>query len=260
MARYDAGDYRGALARFQQGYAMEHEPAFLYNIGRCHEQLGEVHPAIDAYERYLTESPQGEDAGDVQTRITRLQGEVRRAEGSTGSSPPPAHAELAEPGRPTEAGRRGRFMLGPGLSVLSPRQNPLILRFEAELRYEVTPGWRLVGDLSYIQVGEAGDTLSEEGLGLLVGALREWPLGAPESASFFPHARLGLALERTSTRHESSSFFVGARGGPGIDWRIVPRGSLSLDLEVGTGLLFINGDALYELTVGGTLRILFDFG
>jgi tetratricopeptide repeat protein len=266
MSLYQAGNYRGALDRFEQGYAIEHEPAFLYNIGRCHEQLGEIHPAIDAYEQYLTVNPDGRDAQDVQGRITHLQEQADRE--SAEASPPPTAATPAEPsgteGEEAPPGPRGKHQLGGGLAVVSPRQNPLTLRFEVEYRFQIAAGWRLTGDVSYIQIGESGDSLSEHGFGAWAGILREWTLGDPARASWYPHARLGLAFERTTTRHATSSILVAARGGPGIDWRVVPHGSLSLDLEVGMGMLSISagsGDAAkFELTLGVVLRLLFDFG
>ncbi|MBI2898480.1 MAG: hypothetical protein HYY06_33320 [Deltaproteobacteria bacterium] len=129
---------------------------------------------------------------------------------------------------------------------------------------EVAQGWRLVGDVSYVRIGESGDSLSEDGLGLTAGFLREWALGSPEGASLFPHIRAQLVFEATSTRHASSSKLIAGRGGAGLDFRFVPHASLDLDLELGMGLLSIGGgsgdSAVFELTAGGALRVLFDLG
>lgn len=39
--QYDAGQFREALGMFEQAKAIKPLPAFDYNIGRCHEQLGQ---------------------------------------------------------------------------------------------------------------------------------------------------------------------------------------------------------------------------
>src|SRR5271166_3843319 len=58
---YRAGDYAGALSAFQSAEALSPSPAAEYNIGRCHERLGQLAEAVAAYERYLAEAPDAPD-------------------------------------------------------------------------------------------------------------------------------------------------------------------------------------------------------
>jgi tetratricopeptide (TPR) repeat protein len=50
---YDRGQFLEALHEFQAGRAVSNRPAFLYNIGRCYERLGDWQAAADAYDAYL---------------------------------------------------------------------------------------------------------------------------------------------------------------------------------------------------------------
>jgi tetratricopeptide (TPR) repeat protein len=72
MMQYDLGHYREALRTFEQAKATKSLPAFDYNIGRCHEQLGQWRQAIDAYERYVKSEPPPSDAADVRAHIAAL--------------------------------------------------------------------------------------------------------------------------------------------------------------------------------------------
>ena len=158
------------------------------------------------------------------------------------------------------------FHVGGGIAPLvwMPANNPLSVRFELEFRWTPAPPWSLIADVSYIQIGEAGSTLAEDGIDLWVGGMREWAVGGADDARWFPHARAGLVFEATSTRRASSAKFIALRAGPGIDWNFASTVRLNLDLELGLGLLAIKagseGDsALFELTLGLALRILWGF-
>lgn len=56
--RFRKGDYQGALSGYQEAYNLSKEPLLLFNIGQCHSNLKQYQEAIDAYQRFLTESPQ----------------------------------------------------------------------------------------------------------------------------------------------------------------------------------------------------------
>lgn len=158
------------------------------------------------------------------------------------------------------------FHVGGGLAPLvwMPANNPLSVRFELELRWTPSFPWTLVADVSYIQIGESGTTLAEDGIDLFLGGMREWAIGDVETASLFPHVRAGLVFESTSTKRATSAKFIAFRAGPGMDWNFFNSVRLNLDLELGLGLLSIKsgseGDsALAELTLGLALRLLWGF-
>jgi tetratricopeptide (TPR) repeat protein len=50
---YAARDYRRAIEKFIQAYAIDADPNLLFNIARCYEELGEVDAAIEKYETFL---------------------------------------------------------------------------------------------------------------------------------------------------------------------------------------------------------------
>ena len=166
--------------------------------------------------------------------------------------------------------RPPRFFIGGGVAPLvwMPANNPLSVRVEGELRWAPVPEWAVIADISYIQIGESGTALAEDGIDLFVGGMRQWAIGGGEGEGakprFFPHARAGLVFEATSTRRDSSAKFIALRAGPGIDWNAFADARLNLDLELGLGLLAIKagseGDsALAELTLGLAIRFLWGF-
>jgi hypothetical protein len=67
---YEAHNYRVALDEFMTAQRLHRVPAFDYNIGRCHDLLGEPRPALESYERYLATNPA--DAPQVRARIEEL--------------------------------------------------------------------------------------------------------------------------------------------------------------------------------------------
>jgi hypothetical protein len=52
-ALYAARDYRRAIEKFIQAYAIDSDPNLLFNIARCYEELGETDAAIEKYETFL---------------------------------------------------------------------------------------------------------------------------------------------------------------------------------------------------------------
>src|SRR5688500_15364231 len=52
-ALYAARDYRRAIEKFIQAYAVDADPNLLFNIARCYEELGETDAAIEKYEVFV---------------------------------------------------------------------------------------------------------------------------------------------------------------------------------------------------------------
>lgn len=67
---YNRGDYRGALAQFEQAFKYSQKPEMHHNIGRCHEALGQLEQAIRSYEEFLKSGPP--NAVQIQARIDNL--------------------------------------------------------------------------------------------------------------------------------------------------------------------------------------------
>jgi tetratricopeptide (TPR) repeat protein len=57
LARYEAGDFAGAMAAFDAGYAVEPRPAFLFAAAQAARRSGDCRRAIDYYDRFLASDP-----------------------------------------------------------------------------------------------------------------------------------------------------------------------------------------------------------
>lgn len=69
---YEAKRFGEALVEFEQARKAKRLPAFDYNIGMCHAQLGHLQQAIDAFSAYRAATV-GPDAADADQRIADLQ-------------------------------------------------------------------------------------------------------------------------------------------------------------------------------------------
>lgn len=78
-AKFKAGDYRGAIADFQAADALVPSPILSYNIGLCHEKLGEPEAAVQSYRDYLRRRPDAPNRTQVEGRIARIEGEIAAA-------------------------------------------------------------------------------------------------------------------------------------------------------------------------------------
>jgi tetratricopeptide (TPR) repeat protein len=67
-ARYREKDYAGAVALFERAYALQPDPAILFNIGRIHEQANNVDAAIVYYQKFIAD-----ESVDIGLRDTALQ-------------------------------------------------------------------------------------------------------------------------------------------------------------------------------------------
>jgi iron complex outermembrane receptor protein len=116
-ARFRAGDFRGAIAEFQQADRLVPSPILAYNQALCHDRLGETEPAVRLYRDYLARRPDAPNRAEVEGRIAALEAapappleEAPTAPPPGAIPPPPAAPEgdgLAAPGagpRPPAAG------------------------------------------------------------------------------------------------------------------------------------------------------------
>ena len=74
-AAYDAGRYEAALERFQESFELSGRPELLYNIGQTADRLRQDAVALQAFERFLAETPETTANRDVaQRRVEFLRG------------------------------------------------------------------------------------------------------------------------------------------------------------------------------------------
>jgi tetratricopeptide (TPR) repeat protein len=99
-ALYAARDYRHAIEKFIQAYAVDTDPNLLFNIARCYEELGEVDAAIEKYETFL-KTPGADTRGRQRAResLAALRDARDRGAASRGAS------DVEPKGAPSEATR-----------------------------------------------------------------------------------------------------------------------------------------------------------
>jgi tetratricopeptide (TPR) repeat protein len=89
-AFYQQRDYRRAIERFIQAYAIDPDPNLLFNVARSYERLGEVDAAIEKYEQFLN-TPGADASGRARAQ------ESLRALRESKSAPAPAASQPGEP-------------------------------------------------------------------------------------------------------------------------------------------------------------------
>ena len=73
---YEAKRYKEALREFDAAYQASGRAALLYNMGRCHEQIGDEKEAIRAYEDFLAEDPHNPDRAHIERDLQALRERV----------------------------------------------------------------------------------------------------------------------------------------------------------------------------------------
>lgn len=70
---YKLARYAEAIAKFEEAYAVRPHPVIFFNIGKCHEQLGDTPKALRAYRDYLRLGPDASDRETVSDAIGNLE-------------------------------------------------------------------------------------------------------------------------------------------------------------------------------------------
>jgi tetratricopeptide (TPR) repeat protein len=120
-ALYAARDYRRAIEKFIQAYAVDTDPNLLFNIARCYEELGEVDAAIEKYENFL-KTPGADTRGRQRARES-LQSLRDARDGSSvdeaaeGSASATSTSSEAAPAAPQPAARAPESSVLPWLTL-----------------------------------------------------------------------------------------------------------------------------------------------
>jgi hypothetical protein len=78
VARYDAGDFQGALEAFQEAYRLAPHPSVRVNMANSYEQLGRPLEAMFHFERFLeeAESVRPQQRSEIDAALARLRGRI----------------------------------------------------------------------------------------------------------------------------------------------------------------------------------------
>ncbi len=85
---YARREYRKAIEKFIQAYAIDADPNLLFNIARCYELLGEAEAAMEKYQLFL-DSPGADARGRKRARDAMNALRESRAQANREPAPPP---------------------------------------------------------------------------------------------------------------------------------------------------------------------------
>jgi tetratricopeptide (TPR) repeat protein len=95
------GKFDKALDEYQQAFDAKPLPDFLYNIGQCYRNLGDLDQAIFSFRKYLKLQPEAADRDKVDKLIADLEDKRDRGEGKKlVDAPPIAPPVVGVPTRP----------------------------------------------------------------------------------------------------------------------------------------------------------------
>ena len=101
LSLYKGRDYRHAIEKFLQAFALDPDPNLLFNTARCYEAMGDSDNAIEKYEAFLAKpdaDPQGKRRATEAVRALRQAKEAPAVSATTapsaGAAARPPHAAL----------------------------------------------------------------------------------------------------------------------------------------------------------------------
>lgn len=82
IERFKVKDYDGAVRLFEEAYALDNVPNYLFNIGRVYEEKGDIRAAVDYYQRFVKEPGVELEARDrALQRLRVLKGILQETDG-----------------------------------------------------------------------------------------------------------------------------------------------------------------------------------
>src|SRR5687768_1077378 len=121
---YRAADYKSAIAEFQAADKLVPSPILAFNMGLCHEKLGDGEQAVTLYRTYLERRPDAPNKAQVEARITRLDAELKTKKAS-----PELYQELEDT---PAAGTSPTGETPPGAAPAPRSDDPFVRRIPAK--------------------------------------------------------------------------------------------------------------------------------
>jgi len=86
---FSVGEFSKALALYKEAFKTKPLPAFLFNIGQCHRNMGQCDKALFFFKQYLVRTPEAPNRADVEKLIEICEQEVKQGETGKEAAPPP---------------------------------------------------------------------------------------------------------------------------------------------------------------------------
>ncbi len=255
---FRAGDFQKAADEFVASYEISNDPALLYNIGRCYEELGNDATAITYYQGYIEKAPAAPDAQEVRQRIADMQAEAKAAEEARIKKEEEdrrhqAEAERlaeikeaqnqaieAEKAKAAEAKARKEATEPPdyafdarlgGFAELTDNL-PSAFVFDANYFLPLGLNWDFVPGFEYQGYGRK-DGIRWDGYGVNLGFRKLWILGTLISLDL-----RASVVPVYMSRSNGSGFYLGGRVSSRVGFRVHKNVVLVLEPALFTGPLF----------------------
>lgn len=133
IAKFQAKDYDGAIELFERAYELDPQPNYLFNIGRVHEEAGNLEAAVKYYAKFVKQPGVDLDSRGVALERLKVLREIVQETGEPDEPEPDAsesddsesdepqdQLEPAEPPPPVDDGaaKKRKAMRGAGFGLL----------------------------------------------------------------------------------------------------------------------------------------------
>ena len=164
---YGVAHYQKALEEFSKAHEVEPLPELLYNMGRCHEGLGDFVRALTLYRRCLKDNPNSATRAAVQKRIEALE-RVATSKSSQKKTEKRVASPRGEPSSTAWRKTAGWVVLATGGAALitGAVMGSLVTTREEEYEEAAAAG-KTYGELE--EIADQGRAYQGAHLGLMIG-------------------------------------------------------------------------------------------
>ena len=96
---YKKGNYDDAIVAFELAYERYPDPRYLFNVGRCHDKLGDLFKAMEFTQRYVGEVEEGEEREDADEMVAMLRAKLVKTSGELSLKTEPEGATVTLSGK-----------------------------------------------------------------------------------------------------------------------------------------------------------------
>jgi hypothetical protein len=193
LSLYKRRDYRRAIEKFLQAFALDPDPNLLFNTARCYEAMGDSENALEKYEDFLTKpdaDPQGKRRATDAIRGLRLaQIQAKEAQSVSATAVTPsggaaarnAPAAIAVPAREQSSATSGpaessfwnatTITLGTGVVSLAAGAVAYAMGMADHNKVTGSAGYGVMGQVNPLTEGQAQQFVDSGDTKKLIGAI-----------------------------------------------------------------------------------------